>query len=192
MKVDTSSFAVRLKNDDRSVIDEIYASYHLRLFRFALAYLKNEEDSYDVVQEVFVKLWENRFHLAATTVFDAFLFTVTKNTVISLLRKRITEQKYQAEFAGNNEAENSTIEGDIDYQIINTKYLQLVELLPPKRREIFRLSREGGKSNKEIALEKGISEKTVEDHLTKSLSFLRQQLGKLGYSVLLFVYLFLE
>lgn len=192
MKVDTSSFTVRLKNDDRSVIDEIYAFYHLRLFRFALAYLKNEEDAYDVVQEVFIKLWENRLHLASTTVFDAFLFTVTKNTVISLLRKRITEQKYQAEFIGKQEEENSTIEGDIDYQIINSKYLQLVELLPPKRREIFRLSRESGKSNKEIALEKGISEKTVEDHLTKSLSFLRQQLGKLGYSALLFVYLFLD
>ncbi len=191
MKYESTAFSDRLRKDDRSVIDEIYSLYHLRLFRFALAYLKNEADSYDIVQEVFIKLWENRFNLSATTNFDAYLFTVARNTVISLLRKRITEQKFQAQFASQSE-EMPTVEGDIDYQIIQNRYQKLVEQLPPRRREIFRLSREQGLSNKDIALEKGISEKTVEDHLTKSLGFLRQQLSKMGLVALLYVFLFVD
>jgi len=63
MEYNADTFAERLRIDDRSVIDEIYAVYHRRIFRFSLAYLKNEDDAYDLVQEVFVKLWENRLVL---------------------------------------------------------------------------------------------------------------------------------
>lgn len=57
------TLAERLRRDDRTVIDEIYEGYHSKIFRFSLAYLKNEDDAYDVVQESFIKLWENRLVL---------------------------------------------------------------------------------------------------------------------------------
>ena len=191
MKSNKDTFSERLNNDDRGVIDEIYEFYHARLFRFAFAYLKNEDDAYDIVQEVFIKLWENRLQLKNTN-FDAFLFTVTKNAVLSVFRKKATEQKYLSECVVCEEDDPDKIENELDYTLLKNRINNLVDKLPPKRKEVFLLSRENGLSNKEIAIAKGISEKTVEDHLTKSLNFLRQHFDTIGFSPLLFICLFLE
>lgn len=192
MNYDKDTFAERLRLDDRSVIDEIYEMYHAKIFRFSVSYLKNEEDAYDIVQEVFIKLWENRLGLKKDTNFDAFLFTVAKNAVLSLFRKRATEQKYRSDLSSTEESEPNKIENDLDFEFLKKRYNQLIEKLPPKRKEIFILSREKGLTNKEIAFTKGISEKTVEDHLTKSLSFFKQHFSAIGMFTLLFFYLFIE
>ena len=55
------NFAERLRSDDKKVIDEIFALYHIKIFRFSVSYLKNEDDAYDIVQEVFIKIWEAPF-----------------------------------------------------------------------------------------------------------------------------------
>jgi RNA polymerase sigma-70 factor (family 1) len=192
MYKDNETIADRLRKDDRSVIDDIYRLYHAKIFRFSIAYLKNEDDAYDIVQEVFIKIWENRFHLKEDTNFDAFLFSIAKNAVISLLRKRASKQKYMEHLSQKTNENTNKIEDDIDYDILRKQYYQLVDKLPPKRKEVFILSREKGMSNKEIAELKQIAEKTVEDHLTKSLNFLKQKFGNLGMFTALFFYLFID
>lgn len=192
MKYDKETFAERLRNDDRTVIDEIYEFYHAKIFRFSISYLKNEDDAYDIVQDVFIKIWENRLQLKKDTNFDAFLFTVAKNTVLSLFRKRATEQKFKNNLDMPNESEPDAIENDIDFDLLKKKYEKLLDKLPPKRKEVFVLSREKGLTNKEIAEIKGIAEKTVEDHLTKSLSYFKQHFGTLGMLTMLFFYLFVD
>lgn len=192
MNHDKETFAERLRRDDRSVIDEIYGLYHAKIFRFSLSYLRNEDDAYDIVQEVFIKIWENRFLLKKDTNFDAFLFTVAKNKVLSLFRKRVTENNYKVYLAKVEESDADSIEKDIDYDFLKKRYEQLIEKLPPKRKEVFILSRENGLTNKEIAEIKGIAEKTVEDHLTKSLNFFKQNFGNFGIITLLFFSLFIE
>ena len=192
MIYNADTFVQRLKLDDRTVIDEIYALYHSKIFRFSLAYLKNEEDAYDVVQEVFIKLWENRLVLKKDTNFDAFLFVIAKNAVLSLFRKRATEQKYLDYLAQAATSNTQGTEEQIDYTFLKERYKQLIDQLPPKRKEVFRLSREKGLSNKEIALMKGIAEKTVEDHISKSLFFFKQHLGSFGIWTALFYFLFVE
>lgn len=192
MNYHEETFAERLRLDDRTVIDEIYDLYHYKIFRFSHAYLKNEEDAYDLVQEVFVKLWENRFTLKSDTKFDAFLFTIAKNSILSLFRKRITEQKYLDYLAVAATSNSQGTEEQTDYIFLKQRYEQLIEKLPPKRQEIFKLSREKGFSNKQIALMQGIAEKTVEDHLSKAFSFFKQNLGSFGIWTALFYYLFVE
>jgi len=192
MNYNEETFAERLRIDDRMVIDEIYSHYHYKIFRFSLAYLKNEEDAYDLVQEVFIKLWENRLALNKDTNFDAFLFTIARNSVLSLFRKRVTEQKYIDYLTVAATSNTQGTEEQTDYTFLKERYERLIEKLPPKRQEIFKLSRETGLSNKEIAAEKGISEKTVEDHLTKAFSFFKQHLGSFGIWTALYFYLFVE
>jgi len=192
MNHNEETFAENLRIDDRTVIDDIYAQYHKKIFRFSLSYLKNEEDAYDLVQDVFIKLWENRFSLKKDTNFDAFLFTIAKNSVISLFRKRITEQKYLDYLNVAATSNTQGTEEQTNYTFLKDRYDQLIDKLPPKRQAIFKLSREKGFSNKEIADIQGISEKTVEDHLSKSFLFFKQHLGNPGVLTALFYYLFVE
>jgi len=192
MDYNQETFFDRLRFDDRTVIDEIYAQYHYKIFRFSLAYLKNEEDAYDLVQVVFIKLWESRLTLNKDTNFDAFLFTIARNSVLSLFRKRITEQKYRDYLALAATSNTQGTEEQTNYTFLKERYEQLIEQLPPKRQQIFKLSRENGLSIKEIAIRQGITPKTVEDHLSKAISFFKQQLGTFGIWTALFYYLFVE
>jgi RNA polymerase sigma-70 factor, Bacteroides expansion family 1 len=186
------NFAERLRSDDKKVIDEIFALYHIKIFRFSVSYLKNEDDAYDIVQEVFIKIWEARLSLKPDTNFDAFIFTIAKNAVMSLFRKRLSEQKYLDYLSESAVSNAHDTEEQTDYIFLRQKYEQLVETLPVKRKEIFLLSRENGLSNKEIALRQGVSEKTVEDHITKALAYLKKQLSSYGIWTLLFYFLFVE
>jgi RNA polymerase sigma-70 factor, Bacteroides expansion family 1 len=192
MNYNEETFAERLRLDDRGVIDEIYALYHHKIFRFSLTYLKNEEDAYDLVQEVFIKLWENRLTLKNDTRFDAFLFTIAKNSVLSLFRKRLTEQKYIDYLAVTATSNTEGTEEQTNYIFLKERYEQLIEKLPPKRQEIYKLSRIKGLPNKQIASMLGIAEKTVEDHLSKAFVFFKQHLGDFGIWTALFYYLFVE
>ncbi len=184
--------AERLRNDEASVIDDIFALYHKRIFRFSISYLKNDNDAYDIVQDVFIKVWENRLTLNPDTNFDAYIFTITKNALFSLFRKRLTEKKYLDYLSELTISNNHDTEKQTDYIFLQQKYEELVEKLPTKRKEIFLMSRKTGLSNKEIALRKGISEKTVEDHLSKSLAFLKKQFSNHGILMVLFYFLFVE
>ena len=192
MIVSDKSMAERLRNDEASVIDDIFALYHKRIFRFSISYLKNDNDAYDIVQDVFIKVWENRLTLNPDTNFDAYIFTITKNALFSLFRKRLTEKKYLDYLSELTISNNHDTEKQTDYIFLQQKYEELVEKLPTKRKEIFFRPRKTGLSNKKIALRKGISEKTVEDHLSKSLAFLKKQFSNHGILMVLFYFLFVE
>lgn len=186
------AYCRRLMNNDKRVIDEIYKQFHHKIFRFSFSFLKNEEDAYDVVQEVFVKFWEKRSSLNSDSNIEALFFTIAKNTILSIFRKRSSEQKYLNYLKQTVDTNSSGTKEQVDYFFLKEQYDKLVPQLPPKRKAIFLLSREKGLSNKEIAKLKGISEKTVEDHITKALAFLRKDFLLFGVWAGLYVNLFLQ
>ena len=182
----------RLRKGDKKALDEIYSLYNRKIFCFALSYLKKEEDSWDIVQEAFIRLWDSRSKLKRGTRLEALIFTVTKNSILSLFRKHATEKKY-LEYLANSVISNSCGTEELtDLGFLQEKYEQLIPMLPPKRRAVFVLSRMDGLSNKEIALAQGISEKTVENHLTKALAFFREHLGLIGFLGTLYYFLFVD
>ncbi|MGM0531255.1 MAG: RNA polymerase sigma-70 factor [Bacteroidota bacterium] len=181
-----------LKGGNKTVIDHIYYTYHKRIYAFALSLLKSEEDAVDIVHEVFVKLWKKRHDLEKDTKIEPLIFTITRNTVLSLFRKRASENKYYDQIAGTPGMQNnaSNTEEQVNYTFLREQVDQLVEQLPPKSRRVYLLSRENGLSNKEISRKMGIAEKTVEDHITKALTFLKKHLREIGVTGTLFWYLF--
>jgi RNA polymerase sigma factor (sigma-70 family) len=91
----SNSDLIRLLNEgDIVAFDAIYERYCNRLYGFVFRYLKNREDAEEIVQEVFLKIWEARQKIDSYSSFDSFIFTVAYNSTITLLRKRVTEQKY--------------------------------------------------------------------------------------------------
>ncbi len=186
-----SEIITGLKEGNKIIIDRVYNVYHRRIFAFAFSLLKVEEDALDVVHEVFVKLWKNRHELEPDTHMEPLIFTITRNTVLSIFRKQASEKKYQEHVIYNPIYDKTTnTENVVEYNFLKDKVDHYVQQLPPKSREVYLLSREQGLSNKEISRKMGIAEKTVEDHITKALAFLKKHLREIGITGTLFWYLF--
>lgn len=167
-------------------MNELYAKYSKRLYIFACGYFKSEEDSRDLVQEVFIRLWNSREKLKEESNLEAFLFTITKNMIISGFRKKISEKEYLEQLRLLVVKNNSDTEEQVDYKLLEEKVKKLIHSLPDQRQRIYLLSKEEGYSNKAIADELQISVKTVEDHLTKARKFLKDHLKEYGFLSLFF------
>jgi RNA polymerase sigma-70 factor (ECF subfamily) len=153
------------------------------MYVFAQSLIKDSDKSKDMLQDVWLSLWERRQAVNNENI-KAYLMQAVKFRVYKELRdgKLLTEQEtYLAnlphEHASDAILEQKELEETID---------RWVEKLPPKRKEVFRLSRYDDLSNKEIAAKLNISQRTVETHISHALKFLREKLGPLAF-VLIFL-----
>ena len=181
-----------LRDGDMTAFDVVYRKYNRRVFQFAISILKKQEDAEEIVQEVFFKVWEKRDTLSEHLSFKSFLFTITYNTSITLIRKKIKESRY-VEYLHKIQVQPD-MDGpgtDIEYKELKKKVEETIDKLPKRQREIYLLSREEGLSYREIASQLGISVNTVENHMVKALRFLRENLRSSTLMMVLFCYLFL-
>jgi len=177
-KIDESVIE-RVKKGDLACFDIMYRHYSKRLYSFILQILKNHSDTEEIVQDVFLTLWETREKLNVNNSFDSYLFTITYNKTISLLRKRFTKKKYiQYIMSLQNcnpdyeDSDKNEIEEYAD-QIYN-----LAEQLPCRQKQVFKLHQTERLSYKQIAEKLNISVNTVENHMVKAMRFLRQNLRR--------------
>ncbi len=181
-----------LRSSDMVAFDTIYNKYCRKLNNFVLKYIKDEKDAEEIVQDVFVKLWESRSKINMYSSFDSFLFTITYNTTISLLRKKVNESKYLDHLKSiQHITESDEIINELHYKELNKKVYALLEHIPPRQKEIFLLSREDGLTHQEIAEKLDISPNTVKNHLVKALGFLKSNINKGLLINILFFDLFL-
>jgi RNA polymerase sigma-70 factor (ECF subfamily) len=181
----------QFKANNKDAINKLYEMFSRKLYNFAFSYLKTEEDALDVVQTVFVNLWDKRKNISDDSNLESYLFTVTKNAVISTFRKKVQEKKYLENLRQTTVLSYNDTDEKYDYEILYEKIQKLIEELPEKRRHIFKLYKEEGLSNKEIAEKLNISVKTVEDHKTKAKHFIKNNLEKSGFIALLLFEVFL-
>ena len=168
-----------LRQDKLGAFREIYTRYWKLLYADAYKRLKNKEMAEEIVQELFTTLWHKRAFLSISSTLSGYLFTSVGNLVIDQYRKDLMRARYKESFKlVYSETDNSTEDAIIAKDLENTIEHE-VNALPSKCRSVFELSRLEHKTNKEIAFELGISEKTVEHHITKALKKIRLGLGSL-------------
>lgn len=189
-KID-ESLVKQFANGDMKAFDNIYSTFNQKLQKFIFTLIKTESDTEDIVQEVFVKVWENREKLKSYSSLDSYLFSIAYNTTISLLRTRVKENKY-VEFIKSVQIEvdeTDFVEG-FNSDEMNEKINLLIEKMPPRQREVFKMKYFQNCSYKEIAETLDISINTVENQIVKSHKFLKENLGKAYLSILFFIHLF--
>ncbi len=172
--------------------DQIYEFYSHKLFSFIFKIIKNEAEADDIVQEVFVKIWESRDKLGDYKLLNSYLFTIAYNNSIDLIRKRINSNKY-LEHLKNSSVIFTTpsLISEIEYSELNSKVEKLIADLPERQKQVYILHKEKGLTYPEIAEQLGISKNTVENHMVKALKYLRHNIDNTMLANLLFVYLFL-
>jgi len=168
---------IRLKNNDKIAFEKIFNKYSERIYYFSYRYLKNKEESEEITQEVFVRLWNRRFDLKPELSFNSYLFMITKNAVIDLLRKRQKETSIDENYKIFNNDQESQPDDKLEYKELNKVVESSIEELPFKRKQIFLMSREKGFTYKQIAAKLNISIKTVESHMRLALRQLKESIG---------------
>ena len=180
----------KLQKGDVEAFDLLFDKYSRKLYAFGLKYLKSTDEAEELVQSVFLKLWEHNKDLKKEFSFKSYLFTIAYNDICKLFRKRKYLQKFIDDSQYENSHSSSETENDIDYQSVLEQVNQIIDKLPERQKTIFLKSRMEGKSTKEIAEEVGLSAGTVDNYISESLKFIRAQVKKGNLSILLFLSLF--
>jgi RNA polymerase sigma-70 factor (ECF subfamily) len=167
----------RLRDGESYAFELLYHRYKYQLAANLLKLLKSEELAEEVLQELFIRIWEGRESLDPDKSFPAYLFRIARNMVVDIYRKAARESKVRQQLLlATEEFENSVEDAILDRES-NADLYDAIALLPPQRRKVFTLCRIEGKSYKEAGELLGISSSTVNDHLLKANKFLKDQLG---------------
>lgn len=170
--------------------NSLFQEYSGRLYRFAYGYLKSEEESEELVQEVFTRIWEKRKKLKSELSFKSYLFTIAFN----IIKKHFRRAACSSEYFKTRICEDLDLETTkkVTYDSLFHYVSELVNQLPERRKEIFIKSRFEGLSIKEIAEEVKVSHKTVENQLTDALKFIRTNLTRENLHFILWFTLFIS
>lgn len=147
-------------------------------FRFSRLYLKNDEDAEDVVQEVFIRLWQIHERIHPDGNFSGLLFIITRNLIFNRFHKQIDPLSFKVSVLAALESSDD-IESEVSARDLAEYIDRLIDLMPARQRQVFNMSRREHKSYREIAEELNLSQKTVEAHMHEALRFLRDNLALL-------------
>lgn len=161
-----------LKSDDVLAFETLYARYFGKLYNHAYEKLHDRFLAQEVVQDLFVSFWQNRYKVEVHTSLASYFFVAIRYLIINQFRKQmIYEQKIDKLTLTQSQITDETNEW-LDFKDLQTEYQAALQELPEKCREVFTMSRSGA-TNKEIGEALNISTKTVEQHITKALRTLR-------------------
>ena len=168
----------RLTQNDEAAFSELYIRYKDKLFYFCSYLLKSNEEANDIVQDIFIRIWESRSFINPQLSFSSFLYTMARNRIMNYFRDMDIDIKVKEILT----TQKITVEETTESQLIYTEYQEIlqaaIDLLPAQRKKIFNMSRVENISHKEIAMKLGISVNTVQEHISEALKFIKLYFNK--------------
>jgi RNA polymerase sigma-70 factor (family 1) len=162
----------QIAEGDEKAFAVIVSRYWNNIYAQALTYVKSAPHAQDIVQEVFIKIWEKRRTLPQVERFDSFLFIIARNYIISELRKKIV-QPLQPDLVDVYKEDGTVPEEILSFKQLREHLETAINLLPQQQKTAFLLSRDEGLSYEAIARQMNLSRETVKKHMCRALNFLR-------------------
>ena len=181
---DVRNLLIRLKASDHAAFSDIFMRYHKQVYLFCSKSLR-KEDAEEIVQNVFMTVWENRHHIELRYSFSSYLFSIARHQVYNTIRSMVIQKTVMEKYFRQMESEPVAEEYDDSTDVMIEKMNTVIEQFPDRQREIFRMSRFDKMNYREIAEKLGISENTVDTTIRRSLATLRKAFAK----VILFLFL---
>ena len=169
-----SELLLKISQGDEDAFNEVVDSYTPMIYATALAYIKIAESAEDTTQEVFYKVWKNRKKLPEVESLKDYLFIITRNEVLSSLRKKGPSYPLGEYLDGTLKEKNPGPGDALSLRQLQQTLQRAVTMLPPQQKQAYLLSREEGLQHNEIAEKMNLSRNTVKNHIIAALNFIRQ------------------
>lgn len=167
-------------------IERICDQCRFHLYGIALKVVKSPQTASDIVQNVFLKLWENRTRLSTVNNIEAWLYTIAKNELVDFLRKTAADNRLKNKLWEQMQAATSATEELVDFRLCNHILEKAVNRLPPQRKLIYTLNRDNGLTYRQIAEKLSLSTHTVKNHLSLALRSIQRFVSGSLYFILIY------
>ena len=173
-----NDLVLQLKNGNEQAFEKVYRLYGPRLFGRLMNLVKSDSEAREILQDVFLVLWERRESIDPEKSFRSFIFKIAENKVYDFFRK-VARDKNRLALLIAAASENFIFIEDSRQDDIKLAVLQkAIEGLPPQRQQVFRLCKLEGKSYKEVSELLQISVSTISDHIVKGTKYIRDYFEK--------------
>lgn len=191
MTVPEKDLVERLKRGDLEAFDMIYDMYAGRLYAFSIRYLKSPDEAGELVQTVFLKVWEKHKRLDANLSFRSFLFTIAYNEICRSFRRKSYLRKYIGEAVRDGNRSDTSPEDNSEFHSLLSEVEKIIASLPEKQRKAFIMCKIDGMPAKEVAAGLGLSSGTVDNYVSSTIKTIRKMMTGESLAVILFTSLFL-
>jgi RNA polymerase sigma-70 factor (family 1) len=177
---DEKNLLAMIATGNRQAFSMLYTIYLNALYHYIFLFTKSKEESEEILQEIFIKIWENREKLSEIDSFKNYLFRFAKNKLLDRIRHSQIRQRVLSEIKRTKNISETSTNDQCAYREYYKIVQRAIEKLPPKRKLIFRLNIENGLSQDEIARKLNISKSVVQKQIYSASHFVREYLFKHG------------
>lgn len=170
----TEPYSLQINEDTLAII---YKAHWKKLYYICYNKLEDKDMAMDMVHDLFKSLWERRNDLIINDSIEKYLLRAVKFQISTYFRVKVQQERNLGESMRYQNDTDTVTEKQVAFSFLKKELNDLVEQLPERCRLIYRLSRESGLNNRQIASSLLLSEKTVENQITKALSFIRHHLA---------------
>lgn len=176
--LDTSDLNIveQIRSGNQLAFESVFRQHYKGMCGYAAKYLSDLDQAEEIVQDIFFNFWNKKENLHINTSLEAYLFRSVRNACLNFLKHLKIREQYKLANERLIQEEEKNVQDNVIALELQEKIDSCVAQLPPERQKIFKMSRYEGLKYREIAEKLGISIKTVEVQMGKSLKFMREQL----------------
>jgi len=163
----------RIQHNDKDAFKSLYNRYSKKIYFFSLKYLGNNVEAEELVQSVFINVWENRESLDATNSVKNYIYKAAVNYIYNYLRKKTIRARFIESETNKGEIHSNLTYEQVFFHDLERSIDSIVETLPSQQQRIFQLSRYEGLTQKEIAKKLDLSVRTVENQIYRALKIIK-------------------
>ncbi len=168
---------IQLKKSDMAALKLIVGHFHTAIYKFLIHQINDTTAAEDLLQETFIRLWENRAKLNENLSLKSYLFTTASNLSLNYIRHQKVVLRFKSDFTQSTSFKETPY-FELEYQEIKEALNKTIASMSDKVRMVFMLCKVEGLSYKEISQRLNISVATVESHMVKALKMIREDLDK--------------